>query len=146
MLVVGLGAFELLIRMGQGTAYRLGAAVAVAGSFLLVWVSLAVGIIGSENNDANMMYAGVFATLTAGTMLVRGRAAGMVRTLGATAAVQVLAGAVALATDAGVEGVAWPRDVIGATGVFTLIWLVSAGLFAVAAGRADRTGEGVTAR
>lgn len=133
MLAAGLGAFELLTRAGNGGLYRLGAAMAVGTAFLLLWVSLAVGIIGSENNDANMMYAGVFATLTAGAITARGRPAGMAWTLVATAGVQAAIGAVALATNAGTDGAAWPRDVIGASTFFTLLWLAGAALFATAA-------------
>ena len=57
-LIGGIGfAFELLARRG-GYAFRIAAGLALLAVFLLVWLNGAVGIIGSENNDANLMYAG----------------------------------------------------------------------------------------
>jgi hypothetical protein len=41
----------------------------------------------------------------------------------------VLVAVIALATGAGTDGAAWPKDVIGATGVLTAMWLASAWLF-----------------
>ncbi len=42
-------------------AYRFAVGVALAAAFLLVWMNLAVGLIGSEDNPANLMYFGVLA-------------------------------------------------------------------------------------
>src|SRR5688572_13882947 len=50
---LGLG-LELAVRKTDNAAYRLAAAVALAAAFLLVWVNGAVGIIGSEQDDANL--------------------------------------------------------------------------------------------
>ena len=127
------GAYELLARRGGGGRYRLAAALAVLTALLLVWVNLAVGIIGSERNDANLMYAGVLAVSVGGACLARLRAAGMARAMLATAAAQMLVGAVALAFGLGAGGAAWPKDVIGATAVLSAMWLASAWLFRRAA-------------
>ena len=127
------GAYELLARRGGGGQYRLAAALAVLTGLLLVWVNLAVGIIGSERNDANLMYAGVLAVAVGGACLARLRAGGMARAMLATAAAQLLVGAAALAFGLGAEGAAWPKDVIGATAVLSAMWLASAWLFRRAA-------------
>ena len=61
-LLVGVGVtYELVVRMTGNTAYRVAFGVALAAAFLLIWVNGAVGIIGSEDNDANLMYGGVLA-------------------------------------------------------------------------------------
>ena len=134
MLLAALGGFEWMLRAGPSFAWRAGAALTAAGVFLLVWVNLAVGIIGSEDNDANMMYAGVIAVAIGGAVMARGRAGAMMWALLATAAAQVAVAAIALAGGLGTQGVAWPRDVIGATAILTLLWLGAAGLFALARG------------
>src|SRR5690606_30455725 len=50
---------DLAIRRGGSTAYRLGAALAVLVSFLLVWINAAVGVIGDEDNPANLLFFAV---------------------------------------------------------------------------------------
>lgn len=52
-------AYVLIARKWSGTAYRLAVGVAVLAGFLLVWANAAVGLVGSEENDADMLYGGV---------------------------------------------------------------------------------------
>src|SRR5690606_13904001 len=61
-------AFEFLVRRGGGLAYRLGAAVMLAAGFLLVWINLAVGIIGSEEDPRNLVYFVVLLIALAGAI------------------------------------------------------------------------------
>lgn len=129
MLAAACSAYELAARMARNAAYRAAVGVAAVAALLLIWINLAVGIIGSENNPANLMYAGVLAIALAGTVVARGEPAGMARALMLTALAQALAGVVALATEAGVTGENWPRDVIVLTGFFSTMWLGSAWLF-----------------
>ena len=61
-LLAGLGGtYWLARRMTDSRAYRTGIGIALLGAFLLVWVNGAVGIIGSSDNDANLMFFGVLA-------------------------------------------------------------------------------------
>lgn len=129
MLAGACGAYELAAWMSRDAAYRAAVAVAAVAALLLIWINLAVGLIGSENNPANLMYAGVLAIAPVGTVVARGEPAGMARALTLTALAQALAGVVALATDAGVTGESWPRDVIVLTGFFSAMWFGSAWLF-----------------
>ncbi|MEZ5946574.1 MAG: hypothetical protein R3C13_11520 [Hyphomonas sp.] len=116
-----------------GWPYRIASMVALAGAFMLVWTSLAVGIIGSEGHPANLMFAGVLAVALGGALIARFRPEGMARAMFAAALAQAGAGAVALIAGFGREAAAWPWDVAGATGVFTLLWLAAAALFRKAA-------------
>lgn len=130
-LVAGVGlAFEIAVRATPSRAYRAGAGVALATGFVLVWANAAVGIIGSEDNPANRMYAGVIAVGVLGAVLARFRPRGMARALAATAAAQVLVALVALLAGWGFAG--------AATVSFAGLWLASAWLF----GRAARETEG----
>ena len=129
---VGLG-FEFLMRRSGSLAWRAGAGLAIVLAFLTVWVNLAVGMIGTEDNPANLMFAGVLATALAGAILARLRPAGMAWAMVAAATAQALVGAVALGNGLGVGDPNWPMDVIGVTGLFCTMWLMAAGLFALAA-------------
>ena len=74
-------AFEFAVgRLSSGAdnlTYRFAVGVSVVGVLLLVWVNLAVGIIGHEGNPANLMYVGVLLVGAAGVMLVRLHAVGL---------------------------------------------------------------------
>ena len=96
-LLLGAGLlFELAMRRGHTTSYRAGAALAIFTALVLIWMNLAVGLIGSEDNPANLLYVGVLATLLAGAGLARFRPRGMAKTLFATAAAQVLVPIIAM--------------------------------------------------
>src|SRR3712207_5369059 len=70
MLFGACGVYELAARMTGNTAYRAAVGVAVVAAFILIWMNLAVGIIGSEDNPANLMYAGVLAVAVLGSPIV----------------------------------------------------------------------------
>jgi hypothetical protein len=89
-------AFELLTRKGGNTTYRLAVSLALGAALLLTWMNLAVGIIGNENNPANLMYFGVLAVGIVGAVIARSRPPGMARALFATAITQALVPVIAL--------------------------------------------------
>ena len=88
-LIIGIGiAVELTSRKTGEAAYRAAVILALGSTLLLVWVNGAVGIIGSENNDANLMYAGVIVVGAIGAIIARFKPGGMARALFAMALVQ----------------------------------------------------------
>lgn len=91
------GAFELAVRRTASTAYRLAVGVALAAAFLLVWINGAVGIFGSEDNPANLLFGVVLAVALAGSVAARFRPRGMAFAMAATALGQAVVAAVALA-------------------------------------------------
>ena len=94
-------------------AYRLAVGIALAAAFLLVWINLAVGVIGSEDNPANLMYFGVLAIGFLGAIIAELRPQGMSRVLFAMALAQALVPVIAL--------VIWkPQVTSGVVGVLTL--------------------------
>lgn len=86
--------YLLLARRGNG-AYRLAVGVAVAAGLLLIWINLAVGFIGSEDNPANLLYGGVLAVAGTGALMARLRPRGMAHALFAAAVAQMLVPVVA---------------------------------------------------
>jgi hypothetical protein len=118
--LVGL-ALELAVRKTPDRAYRAAAAIALGAAFILIWINLAVGIIGNEDNPANLMYAGVLAVGLLGAIVARFRPLGMAWALAATAIAQVLVAVVAAVTGLALT--------IPITVFFGGLWLTSAWLF-----------------
>ena len=133
MLLGVCGAYELAARVMGSTAFRAAVGVAVVAAFILIWMNLAVGIIGSEDNPANLMYAGVLAVAVLGGLVVRFQPHGMAHVLVATALAQAVVGVIALSAGLGSTGANWPQVIVVLTGFFSALWLLSAWLFRKAA-------------
>lgn len=125
------GAFEWAARSTSSAAYRAAVAIALITGFLLIWINLAVGIIGtgSTRNSANLLYGVVVAVGISGAVLVRCRASGMVRVMTFTALAQACVALIALAMGQGKAFVL--------TGLLVVPWLASAWLFRMAERGAD---------
>ncbi len=133
-LLLGAGfAVELVVRQVDNRAYRLAACMALAGALILVWVNMAVGIIGSEDEAANLMYFAVLAVGAIGAFLARFRPRGMARALFAMALAQALAAVIALIARWGATGPNWRLEIIVLNGFFVVLFAGSALLFQKAA-------------
>ena len=132
LLVVG-SLYALVRRKTASARCRVAFGVALGAAFVLVWVNGAVGIIGDENNDANMMYFGVLAVGVLGTIVARFQPLGMARAMYATATAQIAVAVIALIAGLGSAATAWPGDILVLTGIFVTLWLSSAWLFRTAA-------------
>jgi len=112
---------EMAARKAGNMAYRAAAGIALAGALFLVWVNLAVGIIGTEDDPANLMYFGLVGVGLVGAAVARFRPGGMQRTLFAMTVGQLAVGGIALV--AGLEHTL-PLDAC-----FAALWAGSALLF-----------------
>jgi hypothetical protein len=121
MLIAVCGAYELAVRKTSNRAYLAAVAIALAAAFILIWMNLAVGIIGSEDNPANLMYGGVLVVAIVGSLLARFRPHGMARALIATAIAQLLVAVIAIVAGYG--------EAFILTAIFMAMWLASARLF-----------------
>lgn len=131
-------AYELAARMTGNTACRAAFGVAIAAALILIWANLAVGVIGTEDDPANLMYVGVLAVGMAGAFVARFQPDGMARAMVAMAVAQTLVALIALAAGLGSP---WsgPVDIVFVNGFFVALYLGSAGLFGHAArGGAER--------
>ncbi|MGF1473568.1 MAG: hypothetical protein ACFB50_17745 [Rubrobacteraceae bacterium] len=129
VIIFGTGlAYVLVARKTRNTAYRAAVGLALAAAFILVWAAGAVGIIGSEDNPANLMYVGVLAVGIAGTLIVRFEPEGMARTMVATAVVQGLIAGIAL-----IYGLGGAAEIVLPNGFFVGLFAGSALLFRHAA-------------
>ena len=124
--------YELVARKGGSIAYQAAVGVACAAALLLVWMNLAVGLIGSEDHPANMMYAGVLAALFIGATIARFEPLGMARALVVTALAQALVPVTAMMIW-GLPVTSGVLEVFGLTAFFAALWVASALLFRHAA-------------
>ena len=133
-LIFGTGLTFVLVAKAGNSVYRFAFGVALAAAFLLVWLTGAVGIIGSEDNKANVMYFGVLAVGIVGAIIARFRPHGMARALFAMALAQALVAVIALIITLGSP---WsPPGVLGTlilNGFFVGLFVGSAWLFREAA-------------
>ena len=137
--------FELALNRASALAYRAAAGLALASALLLVWLNLAVGIIGSENNPANLLYLGVLAI---GAGVARLRPRGTARALFATAIAQLSVPVIALLS--GMDRGAIHSDVPGVVGVFILnaifaLLFVASGLLFWRVARANARADSMAA-
>lgn len=107
-------------RVGTGPQ-RIAVAIAVGAALLLIWVNLAVGMIGDEGNPANLMYLGVLAVLLIGAAIARLEPSRMAVAMFATAAGHAVVAVIAL--------VAGPGSTPPADAFFIGLWVVSGLLF-----------------
>ena len=116
----------------KSTAYRSAVGVALAVAFIIVWLSLGVGIIGADGDPVNLMYFGVLAVGIIGAVIARFRPRGMARVLLATALAQALVAAIALIAGLGLP---WsgPAEILALNGFFISLFAGSAWLFLCAA-------------
>ena len=129
--LVGSG-LELAVRK-RNAAYSLAAGLALGASLLSVWITGAVGIIGSEQDDANILYLAVILIALLGSIGALFRPSGMAVTMVAAATAELLVPFAAW--------VLWPEmrnailrpEVPVMAALLVGMWLVSAWLFRKAA-------------
>jgi hypothetical protein len=131
ILLFGTGlTFVLISRVSESFFYHIAVGVAVVAILLLVWMNLAVGIIGSEGNPANLLYAGVVATCIIGAGLSRLRSSGMARTMFTAAFVQMLVPVIVLfLSPSSLEESPGIGGVFVLNAFFSLLFIVSGLLF-----------------
>lgn len=125
--------FLLVARMGDNATYRVAAGVAVLAGLLLVWANAAVGLVGSEDNPANLLYGAVLGVALIGALVARFRARGMSNTMFAAALTYLVVTAIALFVWTPAPGTAEPSayfvNVLVGNGLFAGLWAVSGWLF-----------------
>ena len=112
-----------------GSAYRAGVGVAILASFLILWTT----IVRDDGSGAG--YFMVILAVGVGWFSAGFRSAGMARAMVGVAAMQALLGALiatAPITSAAPDGV---LKAVIFSGFFTLLWLISANFFRIAAKR-----------
>jgi hypothetical protein len=125
------GLFELAARASRDISYRAAVVAGVACAFLQLWITLAVGIIGNEDNPANWTYiAMVLAALSVAAVTI-GEPRALSRAMAVMAVLQLFFFALHMA-DGHFTGII---DLF-----FAALWVMSSRLFARAAQQSEVAG------
>jgi hypothetical protein len=124
------------------TAYRFAVGLALGTALFLVWLCLAVGVIGVEGDPADRMYIGVLAVGIIGAVMARLRPLGMARALFATALAVAVVTVIALLMGKHESPITSVAELVGLNGMFTALFLGSTWLFRRAAQEQPPAGEG----
>jgi hypothetical protein len=131
--------YKLVTGKAARGAYRMAAGLALTTGLVLIWINGAVGLIGSEDNPANLLFAGVLAIGVVGAVIARLEPLGLAWTLFVMTFAQLLVPLVAL--------MVWPANfspgvlpVFVLNGAFVVLFAVSALLFWHAGRRQDGIG------
>jgi hypothetical protein len=108
--------------------YKSAIALGIFGIFLLIWMSLGIGIIGEDGNPTNVVYASVVLIGIIGAISSRWRPAGMALTLFTMALAQAVIAIVSIVLKAGMP---WspPAELLGLNGIFIVIFTGAGFLF-----------------
>jgi hypothetical protein len=101
LLALACGTIELAARRGGNVAYKLGVTVAVGGSFLIVWINLAVG---HEHTPYDYPFYLALLVGLVTSAIARLRPKGMMAAMLATAAALIVALRLAMVHEADAEG------------------------------------------
>jgi hypothetical protein len=122
VLVLGSGLLYEYASARAGTAaHRAAVGIAVAAGLFLIWVNLAVGMIGDQGNPANLMYVLVLAVALIGASIARFEPREASIAMFATAIAHVIVAAIALIAGLG--------PTLMADAFFVAAWVVSGLLF-----------------
>lgn len=110
---------------GQGT-YWIAVAAAIFVSLFQMWINLAVGIVGNEDNPANQGFFGVVVTAIACAFVARGQAKEMARAMLAVAAVQAFLALMLATAPSNARDI---KPIVVLSSAFVTVWLTSAALF-----------------
>lgn len=119
--IVG-GLIEVAVRKSANWYFRFGSMCAVLAGFMVIWSNLAVGMIGNEDNPANLWFGAVLMIAVAGAILSRVRDGIISTAMFAAATAQAAIGLFAGILSTDMRG-----------GIFTIVlavlWIISGMLF-----------------
>lgn len=129
-LLFGTGlSYKLATKNTGEIVYRIAIGFALFTGLFLIWVNLAVGIIGSEDNPVNLLYFGVFFVGIIGALISRFQSQGMELTMFAMALTQALVTVIALIGGFYQSPPSTTFHIIGVNGFFITLFVISALLF-----------------
>lgn len=131
-------AYRLITRTATNFKYRLAIAFALLTGFATVWINLAVGIIGSEDELINLAYFGVLALGLIGANIVRFKPEGMVKVMAVMTAALIPITFAALVLGYQNLPHSSVMQIIGVNAFFGVLYAQSAFLFKYASEKSDK--------
>ena len=132
-------AYSIISRKSDQWTYRIASGLALFSALFLIWVNLAVGVIGSEDNLGNLMYFGVILILLVGILASGLQARGMAITLFTTALAQAATLPVAFFYDMQTLSGSSVMEIVLINGMFITLFLITGILFWSASGRTEQS-------
>lgn len=130
LLLFGTGLTYILVKAKSSElTYRIAVGFGLISGFFLLWVNLAVGIIGSEDNPINLLYFAVIAVGLIGSFMARFQPDGMVLTMFGMAFVQALVAAIALIGGYYQSPPSTVTHILSINGLFITLFVTSALFF-----------------
>lgn len=134
IMIFGTGiTYNLVTRKSKRIAYRVAIGFALLTGLFLIWSNLAVGLIGSEDNEFNLLYFLVIGVGIMGAFIARFKANGMIITLCSMAAIQAIITIAALFTGMAEVSASSVYEILAINGFFITAFIVAAMLFHYAA-------------
>jgi hypothetical protein len=133
LFAIGCAIVEVGVRKSARWTYSAGLIVTGLTSLGQAYMNVVAGLIGSPDNPFNVMFYLIAALALTGSLIVQGRATGLVWVMGAAALAQVAAGVVGGMLVPGDAGEPQPAGIMFLTMYFTGLWLNAAALFRAAA-------------
>jgi hypothetical protein len=130
--------FKIVTRNASSNLFKIASASALGSGLFLIWANGAVGIIGSENNDFNILYFLVIFVGIIGLFASQLKAWRLFLTLFAMAATQLILTIIAIFTGMAELPHSSVSEIIAVNGFFITWFIVSALLFKYA----DEKGSG----
>jgi hypothetical protein len=130
LFAIGLS-YELIARAAHNKTYKIAFMMALLTAFLLFMANTAVGIIGSEHQEANLLYALVLLVGLVGSLISKFRAGGMAKTLFAVTGIQLMVPVIAIIVWPPSE-ISWSPSVLGVfliSAFFAFLFYLSGRLF-----------------
>ncbi|HOI29631.1 MAG TPA: hypothetical protein PLZ15_07680 [Melioribacteraceae bacterium] len=129
ILLSGAGiSFVLLTHKSGNRKYSIATGIAVGAALFMMWANLAVGIIGNEDNPANIMYLWVIGVGVVAAVIAQFKPKGMSYALLATALTQVIVVVIAYIEGNG-NTFSEFRELITVNGFFIALWIISSALY-----------------
>ena len=130
--------YRIITRTATNFKYRLAIAFALLTGFATVWINLAVGIIGSEDELINLVYFGVLALGLIGANIVRFKPEGMVKVMAVMTAALIPITFAALVLGYQNLPHSSVMQIIGVNAFFGVLYAQSAFLFKYASEKSDK--------
>lgn len=142
ILLSGAGiSFVLLTHKAGSRTYSIATGIAVGTALFMMWANLAVGIIGNEDNPANIMYLWVLGVGVVGAVIAQFKPKGMSLALMATAITQVIIVVIAYIEGNGSTFKDF-LELITVNGFFIALWIISSALYLQSANLTVKTDTG----
>jgi hypothetical protein len=126
-------AFVLAIGLRNNIIYRAAMTLAIGATFFMIWANLAVGLIGSGPNLANLMYIAIVAIAIIGSVNSRFHPNGMERTMYVTVFALTLVAIIELIANMDEYSGSSVTEIIMVNAFFSALFTISGLLFRVAA-------------